>query len=900
MQRLTRLLVPFAIMLALVLEASAQTPTPAQLELLRQLPPDQQQQILQQMRERGTQARTERPNERIRAPGERPQSEAERLSDRPEPIVDPVTGLPMFGYGLFQRAATTFEPVTDMPVPVDYVLGPGDELHVQLLGRALGTFVLVVNRDGAINVPDLGPITVAGMRFDDARRMLQERVSQQMIGVTASVSMGELRSIRVFVVGDVERPGSHSVSSLSTITNALLESGGIKPIGSLRNIQLKRNGELISTLDLYDLLLRGDTRADVRLAPGDVILIPHVGPQAGIDGEVRRPGIYELRGEHTTEQLVQLGGGLLATAYPQGASLARINEYQQRVVEDVDLRSATGRNYRLRAGDLLTVPPVLDRVDNAVTLSGNVFRPVTVQHRPGMRISDLLPSLDALKPLSDANYLLIRRELPPDRRVVALSADLARALQYRGSAADVPLQPGDQVTVFSLVQLDPDEEEERAARLERDRQFQEFAAREFNQGSGWSTDPRALGEADRRVPRTSDPASFRNGDQSRSWGDRENQEEAKERERVLAADRRTVVDKLLDELRLQATHDEVAPIVRIGGRVRAEGLYPLEPGMRVSDLLRAGGRLSESAFVLDAEVTRYVVVRGEFRQVDLIEVNLAAIRAGDESADVLLEPYDFLNVREVTGWRDQESVTLMGEVRFPGTYPIRKGEALLSVIERAGGLTEWAYAEGAVFTRESLKEREREQIERLTQQMEADLAALALPGAQLPEGRSAADAMAAGRAMLEELRSAEPVGRLAMDLPRVMRAKPGSVDDPQLQDGDMLAVPGPMQSVTVIGEVHSATSHLYDGALSRDDYVMLSGGFTNRADQRRVYVIKANGQVTGASSSRWFRANDTQIAPGDTIVVPMDVERMRPLPLWTAVTQIIFNLAVAVAAVNSF
>jgi protein involved in polysaccharide export with SLBB domain len=516
-----------------------------------------------------------------------------------------------------------------------------------------------------------------------------------------------------------------------------------------------------------------------------------------------------------------------------------------------------------------------------------------------MRISDLLPSLDALKPLSDTNYLLIRRELPPDRRVVALSADLARALQYRGSEVDVPLQPGDQVTVFSLLQLDPDEEEERAARLQRDRQVQDFTALEFDQRAIWNADPRALGEADRRAPRPSDSASFR-VDERGLQDERENEEEAKERERVLAADRRTVVDELLDELRLQATHDEVAPIVRIGGRVRAEGLYPLEPGMRVSDLLRAGGRLSESAFVIDAEVTRYVVVRGEFRQVDLIEVSLAAIRAGDESADLLLEPYDFLNVKEVTGWREQESVTLMGEVRFPGTYPIRKGETLLSVIERAGGLTEWAYAEGAVFTRESLREREREQIERLTQQMEADLAALALPGAQLSESRSTADAMAAGRTMLEELRSAEPVGRLAMDLPRVLRAKRGSPDDPQLQDGDMLAVPGPMQSVTVIGEVHSATSHLHDGALSRDDYVMLSGGFTNRADQRRVYVIKANGQVTGAPTSRWFRANDTQIAPGDTIVVPMDVDRMRPLPLWSAVTSIIFNLAVAVAAVNSF
>jgi polysaccharide biosynthesis/export protein len=910
MLRLTNLLASIALLGFLACQsAPGQTPTAAQMELIRQLPPEQQQQVLQRIRDQGSRAQTDAPRDRQQKPAQRDMREEERLREKPAQILDPVTGLALFGYDLFTQAEATFAPVTDMPVPVDYVLGPGDELHVQLLGRTPGTYVLVVNRDGAVNFPDLGPITVTGLGFDEARRMLQERVSQQMIGVTASITMGELRSIRVFVLGDAERPGSISVGSLSTITNALFASGGIKPIGSLRNIQLKRNGVTVATLDLYDLLMRGDTRADARLAPGDVIFIPPVGAQAGIDGEVRRPGVYELRGETTAADLLQLAGGLAAVAFPQGASLARINENRQRTIEDVDPTSAAGRAHRLRSGDLLTVPSVLERVDNAVTLSGHVYRPATVQYRPGMRLTDLLPSLDALKPLADTHYVLVRRELPPDRRIVALSADLAKALRAKGSEADIELQPGDKLTVFSLLQLDPEVEAQRAARLAQD---SELALWDSPSSSRAGQGP--IGENQLRrhdsLPLMLDMQdalrdgeySFRDGQPYLSDEQLEKiaREATDQRSRQLESDRRTVVDKLLDELRLQATHENYAPVIRIGGRVRAEGLYPLEPGMRVSDLLRAGGRLAESAYVLDAEVTRYAVIGGEYRQAELVEVNLAAIRAGDPEADLLLQPYDFLNVKEVSDWSDQESVTLMGEVRFPGTYPIRKGETLLSVIDRAGGLTSWAYPDGAVFTRESLKERERQQIARLTQQMQADLAALALPGAQVPDGSSPAEAMAAGRAMLEELRSAEPVGRLAMDLSRVLRAAPGSRDDPQLQNGDVLAVPGPMQSVTVIGEVHSSTSHLYDNTLGRDDYVMLSGGFTQRADRKRVYVIKANGQVTAASSSRWFRASDLQVAPGDTIVVPMDVERMRPLPLWSAVTTIIYNMAVAVAAVNSF
>jgi polysaccharide biosynthesis/export protein len=316
--------------------------------------------------------------------------------------------------------------------------------------------------------------------------------------------------------------------------------------------------------------------------------------------------------------------------------------------------------------------------------------------------------------------------------------------------------------------------------------------------------------------------------------------------------------------------------------------------------LRAGGQLSESAYVIEAEVTRYEVINGDYREIGLVNVDLGAIRAGDVYADLVLQPHDFLNVREVTHWREQETVTFRGEVRFPGTYPIRKGETLLSVLGRAGGLTERAYPNGAIFTRVQLREREAQQLRQLSERMEADLAALALQESQAGGDQGTIGAIAAGRSLLSDLSNARPVGRLAMDFPKVLAVTPGSDGDIILEDGDVLMVPGPKQSVTVIGEVQSPTSILFDRALGRDDYINFSGGMTRRADAANVYVVRANGQVTASGDRKWFRTAEAALQPGDTIVVPTDVERMRPLPLWSAVTSIIFNLAVAVAAVNSF
>ncbi|MGH8517595.1 MAG: polysaccharide biosynthesis/export family protein, partial [Panacagrimonas sp.] len=275
-----------------------------------------------------------------------------RFSDRPEP----------FGYDLFDQDEDSFlRPSADLPIPADYVLGPGDKVEVQLFGKENRRHVLTVTRDGVLQFPQLGPIEVTGMSFDDARELIQNSVSERMIGVQASVTLGPLRSIRVFVLGDVLRPGSYTVPAQSTVTNALFASGGIRETGSLRAVQVKRSGEVVSTLDLYDLLLRGDTGDDLALDAGDVVFVPAVGKTVSISGEVVRPATYEIRSPTATvADLVTLAGGLLPTAFAQNVALERIRGQTDRTIATLDLAAGGGRGTVLQSGDHLRVYSVFD------------------------------------------------------------------------------------------------------------------------------------------------------------------------------------------------------------------------------------------------------------------------------------------------------------------------------------------------------------------------------------------------------------------------------------------------------------------------------------------------------------------------------------------------------------
>jgi polysaccharide biosynthesis/export protein len=367
------------------------------------------------------------------------------------------------------------------------------------------------------------------------------------------------------------------------------------------------------------------------------------------------------------------------------------------------------------------------------------------------------------------------------------------------------------------------------------------------------------------------------------------------------AGRGLMIQPIIEELRLQSVSGEPTQIVRISGRVNAPGDYPLEEGMTVSDLVRAGGGLAEDAYGAEADLAHYEVSDGQTRRTDVIRIDLLRAIAGDPAANLTLTPFDFLVVKEISQWAgSQETVRLEGEVKFPGEYPIERGETLRSVVNRAGGLTPLAFPGGSVFTRDTLKERERRQIEMLAERMQQDLGSLALQEAQVGVVGAAqgSNTLAIGQALLADLRDTEPVGRLVIDLDRIMSST-GPGDDILLKGGDTLRVPRQAQEVTIIGEVQNATSHLYDSTLSRDDYLRLSGGTTQKADDKRIYIVRANGSVESAGGSRWF-SRSSSVEPGDTIVVPLDAERMRPLPLWTAVTTIIYNLAVAVAAIGSF
>jgi protein involved in polysaccharide export with SLBB domain len=740
---------------------------------------------------------------------------------RLEPLDD--EGAKPFGYDLFHGVPSTFAPVKDIQVPIDYVVGPGDTFNIQLYGNETASYSLTVGRDGRIKFPKLGPILVSGMGFDAARDALEHRVSQQLIGTQVSVTMGDLRSIRVFVLGEAEKPGSYTVSGLSTMTNALFVSGGVKTIGSLRNIELRRNGHLVSVLDLYDLLLRGDTSGDRQLMPGDVIFIPPIGTIATVYGAVRRPAIYELKKEKTAEHLVEIAGGLSPDADAGLAQLERIEASRLREMLNINLNSSAGRNTEISNGDKLRVPAIRPTLENSVELSGFVFRPGAFQYRAGLRLTDVLSSFDELRPNADRHYIVIRRVIPPEEKIEVISADLERALGARGSAADPELRPRDKIIVFDLT-----------------------------------------------------------------------------------ANRSRTVAPIIDDLKLQASATAPAHVVVIFGEVRVPGPYPLEPSMHVSDLIRAGGSLDDSAYTGEAELNRYEVVDGKERQTALLDVNLAAIRHNEPGADLELKPYDVLVIKKTSQWDLPGTIVLNGELRHPGRYPIHHGETLSSVLQRAGGLTDIAFGEGAVFIREELKQREKEQLEMLSNRLQSDLAALSLEAVSTSAvtngggGGSASSALAIGQQLIQQLRNTKPVGRLVVDLHSVMNGRPGGAGDVLLRNGDVLLIPKKTQEVTILGEVQSPTSHIYRAGLSRDDYIAKSGGTTQKADRKRIYIVRANGDVVSGGRSGWFRRTQAvEVRPGDAIVVPLDTERVAPLPLWTSITTIIYNLAIALLAIHS-
>ena len=727
-----------------------------------------------------------------------------------------------YGRALFNREVSTFAPTDDAPVPESYRLGVGDQLVVQLFGRENEQLSLQIGRSGDVSFPKLGSITLSGLTFEDARDLIKTRVAQQLIGVEAVVSMGRLRAINVFMAGEVSVPGAYSVSAMTTVTQALFQAGGVTDIGSLRHIQVRRGGGVVATFDTYDLLMRGDVSNDIRLQSGDVVFVPPYEGVIDVEGELRRPMVYELAGGETLADVLAMAGSFTRDAYPAISVLTRQSDaLGLPEALTLDLTDSVQRQLAARDGDALMVPKVGDRVVNSVTLKGAVTRSGSYGWVAGMRLSDLISDARRdLSPDADLGLGMIVRQKNAVLDIEVLSFDLVSVIASPGSNKDLVLQELDEVLVFSLVTSD-------------------------------LADADADADAD-----------------------------------AVDASREVLLAPVLSKLKSQARQNEPVAIVSVSGAVRAGGNYPLIKGATVETLISAAGGLTDSAFLQAAELRRLSGSASGEVMADYRDINLT-VGAGLELA---LASRDHLTVREIPDWSPTYAITVQGEVKFPGEYRIRKGETLSDVVNRAGGFTAEASPESAIFTRETIAALEVERAAEFARDVQANFAT------RLLTEETTTQSIEDVSQIVDSLRAVEGIGRLLINLPAAMSGDTNA--DIELTDGDTVTIPKLSNTVSVIGEVKRAGTHTFQSGLSLNDYVDLSAGFTRRADDGGIYIVKANGSVVTIELNLWrFTADNTALDPGDTIVVPINTQYKESLASWREITQIVYQSMISIAAV---
>ena len=843
-----------------------------------------------------------------------------------------VEQLEQFGYDIFNRAPSTFAPVEGIPVPADYRIGPGDNIVIQLFGKRNVEYNLVVTRDGKVLIPELGPVAVGGLSFDDAENLLTSGFEQRVIGARAVVTMGKLRTIQIRVSGDVTQPGIYTVGGLSTLIDALLTTGGVSGVGSLRDIQLIRDGKIITRLDLYELLLKGRSDSDPFLRHNDTIFVPPIGDIIYVGGEVQRPAIYELRGESRLAEIIDMAGGLLPTASLANSIIERVQGGKGRTVIDFHrgrslLAETEILDTPVLSGDTLRILPLENELDDVVMFEGHVERPGAYEYEAGMRLSTLLRSTDAFLQGVDMHFALIEREDPMTLLSQVRYAAPIRALENPGSDSDPALSARDRIRIFSLSESRA--EALSALREKLERQAADPRAAELVTLAGAIRHPGRLPLAE--GARLLDVIALGGG--LIPGADTDTGFIARTRLpslavevlpfSIAAATRAKGADVLLapgdrvyflgaPQQRVGLLKDEVArlreqarfgyheQVVSILGEVLAAGDYPLSRGMRASDLLCAARGLSRRAdgmlIVLSRNdgFDRTQVVHRNLDSVTLMRLCAESRRANagehtpeeharflhafnDEQQNPSLQARDRLAVSIRPGWSESASVTLAGEIVKPGVYVIAPGETLCSVLRRAGGLTREAYTFGAEFTRESVRDIQQQTLDGLQDRLDDLMVELSLSHSfnnaekYSHEWAGKQDTLR----VIRQLERAEATGRMVVDLDRVQRCR--RKDALVLENGDRLFVPREPNHVQVAGQVYVATSHLYEPERSIKDYVELSGGHTVLGRIQHTYVIQANGEVLNLKGSRKSkRIARTKVMPGARIYVPLNVDRMNP------------------------
>jgi polysaccharide export outer membrane protein len=720
--------------------------------------------------------------------------------------------LTRFGLSIFNTKISTFSPFENIPIPDDYRLGSGDEISIKLVGAENSLLNLTIERNGTVFIPNIGEITLSGIAFKEATNIIQSRIEKELIGVTAYITMGRIKSINIFIAGEVNSPGMYSISALSTITQSLYQAGGISEIGSLRNIKVLRNGEEISVFDVYDLLIYGNSKNDIRLRSGDVVFIP---PHEGLieaKGSVKRSHIFEVKAGDTFDDLLKWTGGFDANAFPAAAALTRSNSIGMiATVSNIDLLLSDNLNKKLLANDSITIPETSMDQRAFVTVEGAFNRPGKFGWSEGMKISDILSAQrDYLIDFSnetDFEIALIERFNQQTKTYSVLDFSPIDILNDRNSKSNIRLNEFDTVYFLPTNELD----------------------------------------------------------------------------------RFLLLEPFVKSLLANNTKGENLKIFSITGDVKFPGSYPLPSKITLIEAIKIAGGAADTAFLDSIEISR--TFSNDSGQIQSKVFEVSASKSSSEASNFEIFPRDRVNVRMNEELTLAKTFTLEGFVRFPGVYPLNTNETLSSAINRAGGLKDNAFANGAMLLRKSLIDTQTKQNKTLAGSIRASYASSLLTA---EENSSSIRDIELVAQIIEEI---EGEGRLVINLDEALSFN--KEFDIRLEDGDALVIPQATNIINIIGEVRNPNVVNYTSSLDTDDYLNLAGGLSQRADSGEMYIIRANGSIISLKKTFFsLGLSMPKFQPGDTLVVPIKQNYQDPLPLWSQVTQIIYQSMVSIAAVK--
>ncbi len=767
-------------------------------------------------------------------------------------------GRQIFGLSLFKESPTTFAPIDLAPAPLGYVLGPGDELRIQLLGSERINREIPINREGNIVIPEIGVIQLSGLTFQEALNKISATVNSSLIGVSVEVSLAKIRSIQVFVLGNSFSPGAYTISSLSNISNILFFSGGPTENGSLRNIEIRRSGEKIGIFDFYELLINGNTNSDIRLQSNDAIVIKPTGKTITIQGEVKNPARFELLEDEDFSDLLSFASGFSNLANKQKITVSQLASNGERIYKNFNLQDIN--LYKLADGDEIFVHKLSNTPRNIIKIVGEISSPGFFAYEEGITLEDLVTP-DSFLETTYTPFVIIERENNIGSKF------LIRSNLIGNSNQRTKLYPNDGIYILSKSDVS----------FLNSILVADSLNLISNKNSKILSDYFSISGMDRYQCKSLQMLAKQSSSSSIKFV----------RSKYLPNPNLDPIDQLEFVSSCPRIFEEKPYLIIftlenssvLSGEVRNPGIYPSFNVSSPEDLLSyAGGVTEKASGIMDIYSDEGISLKINVKE----EKNLSSLGInssfyGNLSSIVLNEVF---------------SVSLEGAFVSPGIYGVKQGERLSDVIRRAGGYKENAYPYGGVLARKSVAESEKIGFMRSADQLEQSIATAISSGRISSTGGDPTLALTSISRLITNLQNIEPIGRVVTDFDTDLLER-SPEKDLLLEPGDKIFIPERPSTITVSGQVLSPTSFSFDPTLKVNNYLTLAGGYTEDADRTRTLVIYPNGMASRVRN--W--PNSPDLAPGTTLVVPRD-----PNPFdWLVFSQVLFpiisNFATSAAAI---